>query len=222
MIENKFLIKNSGSSGRTRTYNPSVNSCGEANFYRLLRLTLNCAGPCVHAGSMRLATTLDDPGLLPRVPGIFPGTLGPPPVPFARIAKPSGSPAREGGLVLASSHTIRNLNISCKLSRYRRQAVRGDPYPPAPQHRSQPPAIRSTARQRYNPFSNSESVVPRAEAILLRVRNPGSRVPRSRSEMWTSWTPECSARSICRQPLARRSFRMRSPVAAQMSFAMRP
>jgi hypothetical protein len=132
------------------------------------------------------------------------------------------SPAREGGLVLASSHTTRNRNDGCKLSRLRRQAVEGTPHPPAPQHRSQPLAIYSMARQRYNPFSNSESVVPRAEAILLRVRSPGSRVPRSRSEMWTSWTPECSARSICRQPLARRSFRMRAPVAAQMSFAMRP
>ncbi len=81
-------------------------------------------------------------------------------------------------------------------------------------------SIRWTGR-RYNPFSSSEIVVSRAEAILLRVRSPGSRVPRSRSEMWTSWTPDCSARSICRQFRARRSFLMRSPVAAQMSFAMR-
>ena len=74
---------------------------------------------------------------------------------------------------------------------------------------------------RYTPFSSSESVVSRADAILPKVRNPGSRVPRSKSEMWTSWTPECSARSICRQFRARRSFLIRSPVAAQMSFAIR-
>ncbi len=73
-----------------------------------------------------------------------------------------------------------------------------------------------------SPFSKSERFVPRAVATFLSVRKPGSRVPRSKSEMWTSWTPECSARSICRQPLARRSFLMRSPVAAQMSFAIRP
>jgi hypothetical protein len=77
------------------------------------------------------------------------------------------------------------------------------------------------ARQRCNPFSSSESVVSRAEAILLRVRSPGSRVPRSRSEICTSWTPDCSARSICRQFRALRSFLIRSPVAAQRSFAMR-
>lgn len=76
--------------------------------------------------------------------------------------------------------------------------------------------------QRYNPFSSSESVVSRAEAILLSVRNPGSRAPRSRSEMWTSWTPDCSARSICRQFRARRNFLIRSPVAAQMSLAICP
>ena len=64
--------------------------------------------------------------------------------------------------------------------------------------------------RRYNPFSSSDSVVPRAEAILLRVRSPGSRVPRSKSEICTSWTPDCSARSICRQFRARRSFLIRS------------
>ena len=77
------------------------------------------------------------------------------------------------------------------------------------------------AGRRYNPFSSSESVVSRAEAILLRVRSPGSRAPRSKSEICTSWTPDCSARSICRQFRARRNFLIRSPVAAQMSFAMR-
>ena len=38
--------------------------------------------------------------------------------------------------------------------------------------------------------------------------------------MWTSWTPECSARSIYHQPFARRSFLIRSPAATQMSLAM--
>ena len=65
----------------------------------------------------------------------------------------------------------------------------------------------------YNPFNISDSVVSRARAILLSVRNPGSRVPRSKSEIWTSWTPDCSARSICRQLLARRNFLIRSPNA---------
>ena len=77
------------------------------------------------------------------------------------------------------------------------------------------------AGRSYNPFSSSGSVVSRAEAILPRVRSPGSRAPRSKSEICTSWTPDCSARSICRQFRARRNFRIRSPVAAQMSFAMR-
>ena len=81
-----------------------------------------------------------------------------------------GSPAREGGLVLVSSHTIRNLNISCKLSRHRRQAVEGNPHPPAP-------------RLSHSPFKISDRLVPRASAILLSVRKPASRVPRSRSEM---------------------------------------
>lgn len=83
-------------------------------------------------------------------------------------------------------------------------------------------AVPSIGRRGYNPFKSSESEVPKARAILLSVRSPGSRVPRSKSEMWTSWTPDCSARSICRQPLARRNFLIRSPVAAQMSLAMRP
>ena len=43
--------------------------------------------------------------------------------------------------------------------------------------------IFDVACRRYNPLSSSESVVPSAEAILLRVRNPGSRVPRSKSEI---------------------------------------
>lgn len=83
-------------------------------------------------------------------------------------------------------------------------------------------AIRSIGRKDYNPLNSSEIEVPKARAILLSVRSPGSRVPRSKSEMWTSWTPDCSARSICLQPLARRNFLIRSPVAAQMSLAMRP
>jgi len=89
------------------------------------------------------------------------------------------------------------------------------------QSRFQTLAAHSGAGRRYNPFSSSESVVSRAEAILLRVRSPGSRAPRSKSEICTSWTSDCSARSICRQFRARRNFRIRSPVAAQMSFAMR-
>jgi len=55
------------------------------------------------------------------------------------------------------------------------------------------------AGRSYNPFSSSGSVVSRAEAILPRVRSPGSRAPRSKSEICTWWTPDCSARSICRQ-----------------------
>ncbi len=55
-----------------------------------------------------------------------------------------------------------------------------------------------------------------------RLRRPGSRVPRSKSEICTSWTPDCWARSICRQFQARSNFLIRSPVAAQMSFAIRP
>ena len=38
----------------------------------------------------------------------------------------------------------------------------------------------------HNPFSKSDNVVLRAVAILLRVLRPGSRLPRSKSEMWTS------------------------------------
>ena len=49
--------------------------------------------------------------------------------------------------------------------------------------------IFDVAGRRYNPFSSSESVVSTARAILLRVRNPGSRVPRSRWVMWTAGTP---------------------------------
>jgi hypothetical protein len=35
----------------------------------------------------------------------------------------------------------------------------------------------------HNPFNISASVVPRAKAILLSVRSPASRVPRSKSEI---------------------------------------
>jgi hypothetical protein len=70
--KSKILI---GSSGRTRTYNPSVNSCREANFYPLLRLSLECSEPRVYEGSAAFAVALDSCGLLSRVPGIFPGTI---------------------------------------------------------------------------------------------------------------------------------------------------
>ena len=127
------------------------------------------------------------------------------------------------GTARVGSQTPDLRNDGCKLSRHRRQAVEG-------QSPSTGPAASLSAlgdpfdgpRRSHSPLNTSDRVVPSALTILLSVRKPGSRVPRSRSEMWTSWTPECSARSICRQPLARRSFRMRSPVAAQMSFAMRP
>ena len=42
------------------------------------------------------------------------------------------------------------------------------------------------AASNHNPFSKSDNVVLRAVAILLRVLRPGSRLPRSKSEMWTS------------------------------------
>lgn len=38
----------------------------------------------------------------------------------------------------------------------------------------------------HSPFSKSDNVVLRAVAILLSVLRPGSRLPRSKSEMWTS------------------------------------
>lgn len=53
-------------------------------------MTLNCSEPCVYAGSASLATTPHDSGLLPTVPGIFPGML------WAMLARR----ARAGGVGL--------------------------------------------------------------------------------------------------------------------------
>jgi hypothetical protein len=62
-----------GSSGRTRTYNPSVNRSREAILCRLLRLTVECSEPCFYAGSAPIASTFSNCEMLPGVPGIFPG-----------------------------------------------------------------------------------------------------------------------------------------------------
>ena len=73
-------------------------------------------------------------------------------------------------------------NHGCKLSRHRRQAVGGQ----SPS--TGPAASLSTLgdpldgpRLSYSPLNISDRVVPNAVTILLSVRKPGSRVPRSRS-----------------------------------------
>jgi len=63
----------------------------------------------------------------------------------------------------------------------------------------------------FTPFRNSLRDTSKAVARAAKWRSPTSRTPRSRSEMWTSWMPDCSARSICRQPLFFRSCRILSP-----------
>lgn len=64
-----------GGRGRNRTYNLSVKICKEAGLCVLPRLTLGCSEPCVYTGSALPATTPDDCGCLPTVPGIFPGIV---------------------------------------------------------------------------------------------------------------------------------------------------
>jgi hypothetical protein len=66
-------LKKNGSSGRIRTYNPSVNSCKGAHFYRLLRLHLECAESVFIRVSALGFSALHYLSLLPAVPGIFPG-----------------------------------------------------------------------------------------------------------------------------------------------------
>ncbi len=44
LLRDKYIVLSilSGSAGRTRTYNPSVNSCWGANIYQLLFLYIEC------------------------------------------------------------------------------------------------------------------------------------------------------------------------------------
>jgi hypothetical protein len=77
-------------------------------------------------------------------------------IPTARRAP--GAPAREGGLVLASSQIPDLRNDGCKfIPEQRRQAVGGNPHAPAPQHRSQLSEIHSTARARVTIPSTSQT-----------------------------------------------------------------
>jgi len=89
---------------------------------------------------------------------------------YRRIPRPDGS------------QTPDLWNDGCKLSRHRRQAVGGQ----SPS--TGPAASLSTLgdpldgpRLSYSPLNISDRVVPNAVTILLSVRKPGSRVPRSRS-----------------------------------------
>jgi hypothetical protein len=67
-------LKLIGSSGRTRTYNPSVNSTREAFCCWLLLLTVDLSNQTLARGLQSHAITADYCCFMPRVPGIFTGT----------------------------------------------------------------------------------------------------------------------------------------------------
>ena len=71
-----FMRGKNGSSGRTRTYNPSVSSCTDANTdnYRLLRLSLKTL--VLSHFQKRLSATYFERGSLKKSPKYFQALLG--------------------------------------------------------------------------------------------------------------------------------------------------